>query len=223
MAESERAQQLDQYFTPPALAKAFVEWADIKPGATVLEPSAGDGALVRWIPDHVRRVTAIDVKWANGMGPVIEAAGDKRLTVFEGDSLIERGTYDVAIMNPPYGYVIHEGNRVAADRLHVQHALRHAKDVYCLVRANFLWGQDRYNHILRYARVLGMAVLVRRPNFVGPALHPDQTSPRHDYCCLHLTGDFRAFGNADMKLGDVTKCDVKMEYWNQDWKLDPAK
>lgn len=38
-------QAFQSFYTPEALAKRVVELADIKPGMTVLEPSAGEGAL----------------------------------------------------------------------------------------------------------------------------------------------------------------------------------
>ena len=57
--------------------------------------------------------------------------------------------FDIAIMNPPYGFVGKGKARQAADRMHVQHALRMAPEVVVLARANFLWGQERYQQRLQ--------------------------------------------------------------------------
>ena len=213
----ERAQELDQYFTRPALAKAVVEWANIQPGARVLEPSCGEGALVRWIPDSAL-VTAIDLD-------------DEMLSICRGlrqDTTIvwrdflkypaSSDAYDIAVMNPPYGYVGSGKVRQAADRLHVQHALRMCPEVICLVRANFLWGQERYNHVLRFARVVRMAVLVHRPSFHGPAVAVDGKGGQHEMMVLHLER------RPDRALSSTPECvsdQTRLEYWTQDWRIDP--
>ena len=42
----------DDYFaTPEPIGLKMVEWANLKPGEKVLEPSAGHGAILRWMDD----------------------------------------------------------------------------------------------------------------------------------------------------------------------------
>ncbi len=229
MAESDHAKglKLDQYFTRPALAQAVVEWAQIPKGAEVLEPSCGGGDLVRYMPEHCK-VMAMDLdgdvfaKW----GHVLQDRIDRGLVEPVGADFLRwrgaRNAFDLVIMNPPYGWVGNGRARKAADRLHVQHALRIAPRVIVLARANFLWGQERYDHVMRFARLTRMAVLVHRPSFHGPALLPGQDSARHDFgvfefqrCndTLHPTEGFDR--RLDRERVDV----VDMGFWTQDWRL----
>lgn len=208
------AQALDQFFTPPALAKEIVGWADIKPKAKILEPSCGVGNLVRWMPRDAQ-VTALDIdpdvfddwdeeardRWGMGLDPVCDflqyrAASD---------------AYDMAIMNPPYGYVGSGKMRQAADRLHVQHALRMCPEVICHVRANFLWGTERWNHVMRFVEVVKMAVLVHRPSYHGPAV--TGSGGHHEMAVYHLR-------RCEDRMLRKHKADSpELEFWTQDWRL----
>lgn len=49
---------LGQYFTPRWAASAIVEhhFGDLRPGATVVEPSCGDGRFLLALPDHLRAI-----------------------------------------------------------------------------------------------------------------------------------------------------------------------
>lgn len=208
--EHERGERLDQYFTPPALAKRIVEWASIQPGDKVLEPSCGDGALVRWMPqDTGGRITVMDID----SGPAFDFLKYRAA----------RDAFDVAIMNPPYGWVGSGKTRAAADRLHVQHALRMSPRVVVLARANFLWGAERYQHVMRFATLRRMAVLVNRPSFYGPALLPGQDSARHDFGVFEFRRPSRYLDEAFDRHGAGWKGidDVKVEYWTDDWRLAP--
>ncbi|MGS2811536.1 hypothetical protein [Nocardia sp. MW-W600-9] len=103
-------QVLDAYFaTPDPVARRMVagEGSDIarlEVGAHVLEPSAGDGALVRAVLEanpHVR-VTAVepDPERAAGIG------GDPRVTVvvatFEQFAMTAVPMFSAVVMNPPF-------------------------------------------------------------------------------------------------------------------------
>jgi len=97
--------------TPAALARQVVDLADIQPGMTVLEPSAGTGALVRAIPAGVR-VVAVELV-ANLARALEYMAAEVRC----GDFLAmngELGTFDRIVMNPPFAN--------AADIRHIEHA-----------------------------------------------------------------------------------------------------
>lgn len=58
---------LGQYFTPRWVAEAIVQahFSDLRQGATVIEPSCGDGAFLHALPDHVNAIgVEIDERWA---------------------------------------------------------------------------------------------------------------------------------------------------------------
>lgn len=180
---------LDQYFTEQDLAERWCEWLELPRGARVLEPSAGDGTIVRALPKNVS-VTAVEldpimVKTLNGLKrPALE--------VVEGDFLqFERGpgAFDVAVMNPPYGK--------GADGRHVAHALSMAKRVSCLVRANFMHGKNRHREVFSIAEVTRRINLVVRPTFHGPTHEAKGAfGARHEYIILELVR--REPGDSDM-------------------------
>lgn len=88
--------------TPPALAERMVSLADIRPGHTVLEPSAGTGRILAAMP-NVRPggyVVAVEINY-NLAKLLEEIADDTRNCDFlecNGDL----GTFDRILMNPPF-------------------------------------------------------------------------------------------------------------------------
>ena len=106
---SDRKRDFDQFFTPAALAKRIVAAADVK-GKSVLEPSAGHGALVREaLVQGAKRVACVerdprccevlrDVQKMNG--------GTARMAVIETDfmtwSADSANMFECVVMNPPF-------------------------------------------------------------------------------------------------------------------------
>lgn len=105
---------LNQYFTPRWAAEAIVErhFADLRPGAAVVEPSCGDGRFLMALPDHI---DAVGVE----IDPVQAAIARERSgrTVITGDFLKVDLPNDIEAIvgNPPF-----VANTVAAflDRSH---------------------------------------------------------------------------------------------------------
>jgi phospholipid N-methyltransferase len=105
--------------TPPELAARMVALSEIRPGDTVLEPSAGTGVLL----DAIRRngadsvdLTAVEID--HGLTGII----NKARRVHYGDFLEcngELGKFDRIVMNPPFVN--------AADIKHIIHALKMLK------------------------------------------------------------------------------------------------
>jgi len=101
--------------TPADIAQQLIERADIRPGHSVLEPSAGTAALLRALP-CVRpsgHVTAVEL--SSALIADIEPWADE---VVKGDFLQQSpatlGLFDRIVMNPPFGN--------AQDIAHILHA-----------------------------------------------------------------------------------------------------
>lgn len=93
--------ELQQFSTPLPIAEAAIEAAQAQPGETVLEPTAGTGALIA--PLRGRGVVLI----ANELDPRrVEVLDALDIKARQGDALrlpLEGVKADVAIMNPPWG------------------------------------------------------------------------------------------------------------------------
>lgn len=97
--------------TPPALARRVVELAEIEPGMTVLEPSAGTGALLDALPAGCCAVTAIEIvcSLADRLRRI-----DRRVLNQDFLEYDEGVQFDRIIMNPPFDH--------GSDIKHIEHA-----------------------------------------------------------------------------------------------------
>jgi hypothetical protein len=134
------------------------------PGGWWLEPSAGEGAIIRAV--NARRP---DVKWTaielreEAMGALVRSvAADGRSGVADRDDFLTAAPryahihrHDVVCGNPPYG--------AAAE--HVARALGCAPVVAMLLRLNFLGSQKRLDFWRR--NPADVYVLSERPSFDG--------------------------------------------------------
>jgi 16S rRNA G1207 methylase RsmC len=106
------------YETPRDLAKHMIYLADIGPGETVLEPSAGTGVLVGAM--LAAGVTWQQISIVEQNAQLADALATKYRRVYPGDFL-ERcawelgGPFDKIVMNPPFIQ--------GADIKHIEHAL----------------------------------------------------------------------------------------------------
>ncbi len=135
-AFSDKRRDLDQFFTPTALANLVVDGADVA-GKTVLEPSAGHGALALSAIRHgASGVMCIEKDEA--CCKVLSAAG---LNVLHSDFLdwsSPRFTYDRVVMNPPFSR--------QQDIVHVTRALQFVKPggrLVAVMAAGARFRQDR--------------------------------------------------------------------------------
>lgn len=108
------------YATPEPLGLMMMQWAGVHKGDDVLEPSAGDGAIGRWIP-------------ADANGTMIEPSSElaSRAQMANTTANIEKGTfenhntmikYDAVVMNPPFG----NAGKIALE--HVIKACKHLRE-----------------------------------------------------------------------------------------------
>lgn len=91
----------DYYATPEPLGQKMVEWADVAPNEKILEPSAGHGAILRWMPEdrnvHFVEPSSDLASKAALNAPHAEYHGGG----FEDLNIVNK--FDAVVMNPPYG------------------------------------------------------------------------------------------------------------------------
>lgn len=104
--------------TPAALAREVVDLAELEPGMSVYEPSAGGGAIADAAAEVVGAANVHTSELLPKNAATLRAKG---YSVSEGDFLSMEPTtlYDRVIMNPPFGG--------QADMKHVTHAARFLK------------------------------------------------------------------------------------------------
>lgn len=119
-SSNKSAEGEDYYATPEPLGLKMVEWADPKSGESMMEPSAGHGAIARWMPDYTRNTV---VEPSRELQPKLQrnvsnanVVGD----VFE--SLDLHNKFGSIVMNPPFG----TGGKTAIE--HLAKAFRHLND-----------------------------------------------------------------------------------------------
>ncbi len=109
-----------QFYTPADVAKKIVDLAEIKPGMSVLEPSAGQGALAVPAREAGGRVNCVEIDPANvailkGLG-FAENCMDFMSSQPPGSVAATFVGYDRVLLNPPF--------TKSQDVDHVLHALK---------------------------------------------------------------------------------------------------
>jgi phospholipid N-methyltransferase len=103
------------YFpTPKATAERLVEEAEIQPGMSVLEPSAGKGNIADVIKEKAPDADLKTIEWQGELADILRLKGHE---VIGSDFLEHQGKYDRIVMNPPF--------EKFQDIDHVRHAYEH--------------------------------------------------------------------------------------------------
>lgn len=102
--------------TPDALAARMVDLAEIEPGQSILEPSAGRGAILRAILNNIAVGVDISAIEINAQLVQYLKSTFANINIAQGDflSTCTAHKFDRIIMNPPFGG--------AQDIKHIQHA-----------------------------------------------------------------------------------------------------
>jgi predicted RNA methylase len=115
----DRKKTYQAFFTPDPVADQLVATADLFPGVHILEPSAGDGALIRAArrvqPDI--RVTAVEFN-PDHFSALVVWSNTVHTRDFMTMTPAINGQFDCVLMNPPFS----GGRGVACDVEHVMHA-----------------------------------------------------------------------------------------------------
>lgn len=116
-----KAQEGNDYFaTPEPIGYKMVKWLGLKSGEKALEPSAGHGAISRWLPETTERTI---VEPSGKLMPLAQMNTPGAKAVhgsFEDFNIINK--FDGIAMNPPYG----TGGKTAIE--HLQKAFKQLHD-----------------------------------------------------------------------------------------------
>lgn len=182
-----RDKTLSQWFTPPTLAADVVEWAGVAHGVVpagwnpndkrpirVLEPSSGNGALVRPLVAAGAEVTAIEID----LRYFGELNAYKSVRTVRDDFLALQvhslGTFDLVVMNSPFERT--KRCKLGQDVAFILHALEFAPRVVCIVRSAIQHGQRRKEALWKHVRMTRKVDLCERPEFGtgdGPGAQSD--------------------------------------------------
>jgi superfamily II DNA or RNA helicase len=107
---------VDYFATPEPLGFKMVEWLKLEPNHRCLEPSAGHGAIARFLPSDCVN-DFIEPSFELSSQIAINATGTVINSTFEDHHIINK--YEAIVMNPPFG----SGGRLAME--HIAKACKH--------------------------------------------------------------------------------------------------
>jgi hypothetical protein len=101
-SSTKAAEGKDYFATPEPVGLKMVEWADIRPGESVLEPSAGHGAIARWFPiQSAKTIVEPETPLITKARLAVDGPAKFVQSNFEDLHLVNK--YDTIVMNPPFG------------------------------------------------------------------------------------------------------------------------
>lgn len=121
-AKTKSREGIDYFPTPEPIGLKMVEWGMSREDESFLEPSAGHGAIARWVPS-ANKLTAIEPSGDLFSKLNVAAGGGSKNIIqerFEDYHIVNK--HDVIVMNPPFG----TNSKTAAD--HVEKAFAHLRD-----------------------------------------------------------------------------------------------
>lgn len=111
---------VDYFATPEPIGLKMVEFLNLKPGEKVLEPSAGHGAIARFVPED--NILHVIEPSSNLMAKLSVVANPMRKEQIQFENYNVINKYDGIVMNPPFGHA----GKTAMD--HVAKAFEHLYD-----------------------------------------------------------------------------------------------
>lgn len=165
-SDAHKQRALSQWYTPDWLAERLATWAPID-GKVVLEPSCGQGALLKHIVPRANSVVALDIDPDN-----VALCAARGYDVRCGDYLTSLTHADIAVMNPPY--------ENGLDARFVVKAVRECGEAIALVRLAFLAGLERRELVWSKLELARLAILSERPDFGG------EHGAKTDFCAVHV-------------------------------------
>lgn len=112
----------DYFATAEPLGLKMVEWGGVVEGEDTLEPSAGHGAIARWLPSTGRRTMVEPSPVLRSRLALAGFNDTDRIVAGVFEDLDIGNKFDVVVMNPPFG----TAGRTAVD--HMAKAYRHLRE-----------------------------------------------------------------------------------------------
>lgn len=112
----------DYFATAEPLGLKMVEWGGVVEGEDTLEPSAGHGAIARWLPSTGRRTMVEPSPVLRSRLALAGFNDTDRIVAGIFEDLDIGNKFDVVVMNPPFG----TAGRTAVD--HMAKAYRHLRE-----------------------------------------------------------------------------------------------
>lgn len=165
---------LDQWLTPPSVAAEFWRWSRVREDDVVLEPAAGEGALIPLGRDNV-------------LAFEIDPERAAELRYWRPEATVVCGNFlelpvpknyvaDVVLQNPPYSN--------AGEGTFIERALHWAPRVCALVRTSALHGGERFEVCWDKVQLTRIAYFKNRPKFLGPYGLTTKFTPAYDYVAV---------------------------------------
>lgn len=152
----ERGGEGADFFPTPAWCVDWLLRTVDLPGGSWLEPSAGDGAIIRAVNRRRQDVTWGAIELRADMKDALAGSGATYIRIGDFTKTLHSGEpFDVVIGNPPY----------ADAAAHLAAALLRGRVVAFLLRLNFLGSQKRRDFWRRHPA--DVYVLSERPSFDG--------------------------------------------------------
>ena len=144
-----------QWYTPVKIAERMVDWAlkNKRSIKKILEPCAGQGALVQPMLKYKVNVYAVEIDPRN---VEVLPKHNRNLTVILGDFLNQKlPRTDICIMNPPY-----EGGN---DAKFIMKSFESASIVIALLRGVVFHGVDRWETLWKHVDIIREVRFIERP------------------------------------------------------------
>lgn len=118
-SRTKSAEGRDYFATPEPVGAKMVEWLDLHDGDAAAEPSAGHGAIARWLPDGVSKVL---IEPSHELASRLALVSDGKIINDDFETLHQINKFDGIAMNPPFG----TGGKLAI--AHLAKAFSHLND-----------------------------------------------------------------------------------------------
>ncbi len=204
----------DYFATPEPLGLKMVEWADIKAGEAVLEPSAGHGAIARWFPENTSRTV---VEPSPALSSRLKMVSDAKLLQENFEDLHVVNKYDAIVMNPPFGV----GGKTAIE--HLDKAAQHLREggrIVALVPTGPA-ADKRFEKWFYEEAQRAVKPLMEHPT-LGPVYRGDTIATRASWAAQGVVSRRDADGGVWLKVpGKTGETQVAPEAWTGVEKKGP--